>query len=593
MNPEDVESLLKRGRPSPPPADLRQRVLEEARRRIVAKPPGAQRSSQPRASRALPWAALPAAALLLGLLVLILFRGHGPAESPTSAGQASEDALDRLIAELRSPSPVHRELALCALKAYGGAAIGPMQKAMIDPELIDACRGVTPGMRAIEKKLESTKVSLSFQNAPTQTVLGSLRDLTGVNFIVDAASSSKLEGTLSLATKDESVGAALGRILAPMGLRLVVSPDLVVLVTDQNALEAPARMPLRIPGAKAATEQDLLPLANGSPDTRQLAERRVRAQGFAAESALWKSLDANSVDLRSRASDLLRSLYSIAEPPSLAGPRSPLPQKVHEFRITIDQQDASLRDLLEYMASASGLNFVIDPVSIPNPGEERISCTLSNIVLDGALRLILHPREKAYAVVNDVVIVTATDRIRFLPRPPFWRSPADILQLQALLRDLISGDRGRSEEASRRLVELGIMSLGPLWEAEATLPIEDAQRCRTARLLVEQTLGGWFPDEPSGGDPETLNTAQRGLLARRVSLGKGSLLKEALEKLQVKGQWRKGDQLALSLGVKDVPLGSLLRAVLGPSGLDFRLDGETLIIDEAAKIRAAMRVSPR
>ncbi|HEV3027033.1 MAG TPA: hypothetical protein VG457_05630, partial [Planctomycetota bacterium] len=179
------------------------------------------------------------------------------------------------------------------------------------------------------------------------------------------------------------------------------------------------------------------------------------------------------------------------------------------------------------------------------------------------------------------------------PKPPFWRSPADILEMETLLGDLISGDRGRSERASRRLVELGMASLGPLWEAEAALPAEDALRCRKARLLVEQALGGWFPDEPSGADPETLNSAQRELLARRVSLGKGSLLKEALEKLQVKTQWKTGDRLALVLGVKDVPLGALLRAVLGPSGLDFRMDGETLLVDEAAKIRAAKQGSPR
>jgi hypothetical protein len=570
-------------------------VLAEALLRIAAKQPGAQRASRPRirVSWALPWAALPAAALLLGALVLILFRGHGPVESPATAGQASEDALVRLIEELKSPSPVHRELALCALKAYGGAAIGPMKKATVAPELIDACRGITPGMRAIEKKLESTKISLSFRDAPAQQLLGSLRELTGIRFVVNAASSSLLHSTLSLEARDESIGAALGRILAPLGLRLVVSPDLVVFVTDQDRPEVPPRMPLRIPGAKALSEQDLLPLANGSPEARQLAERRVRAQGFAVESALWKALDGNSADLRLRAAELLRSLYRIAEPASLAGPRSPLPQKVQEFRITIDLQDSTLSALLDYMASVSGLNIVIDPVSIPNPEQEMISFTVSNIVLDGALRLMLQPRQKTYAVVEDVVIVTAEDRIRFLPKPPFWGSPADVLQMEKLLGDLISGDRGRSEQASGRLVELGMASLGPLWEAEAILPAEDAQRCRQARLQVEQTLGGWFPDEPSGADLETLNAAQRGLLARRVSVGKGSLLKDALEKLQVKGRWKAGDRLALSLGVKDVPLGSLLRAVLGPAGLDFSLDGETLIVDEAAKIRAALQGSPR
>lgn len=549
------------------------RLIERAAApQVQDVPPAALRNSVPK--RPPSRAGLAAAAVLLAALAWTLF--HTPPPAPETPA-AAQDPLDRLVAELKSPSPLRREIATLALKSHGAAAVERLQKAQADPALIDACRSITPEMRAIEKKLDTLKLDLKMENVTTEDVLKVLREFTGLNLLVDAAATDRLESSVSVEAKNESVGSILRRILEPKGMKALVTEEQVVFLTGKDKTLSPGLLPIRVPSTRAVSAKDLESLASDSPEARDRAAANLRALGFAAEPALWKTLDAPQAEARARAADLLRSLYSPAATPS----RTPLEGKVRTFQMTIDLQNTPLPEILEFMTSKSGIPIILDPVAFPNPELEMISYKVADIVLDGALRLMLQPRQKAYAVVGDVIVVTEEGRILNVPRPPYWREPAEARQMEKLLTDLASEDRTRSEKAARDLVEMGQPALGPLALAAAGLEGPAAERCRNARRQVVEELRAWIPDEPSGADLQSLTTAQRDLLSRRVTVAKGTRLEDAMKTLGVKTVLRQGIDLKIVIGLKDVPLGSMLRALLRPGRLDFQMEGETIVVDRA------------
>jgi Flp pilus assembly secretin CpaC/tetratricopeptide (TPR) repeat protein len=84
--------------------------------------------------------------------------------------------------------------------------------------------------------------------------------------------------------------------------------------------------------------------------------------------------------------------------------------KLHSIRITIDMQNAPLTAIVDYIREISGLNIHIS--GIDNPDAEMISFKVQDIVLDGALRLMLQPRNKAYLVRDGVVLITTADALK-------------------------------------------------------------------------------------------------------------------------------------------------------------------------------------
>ena len=84
--------------------------------------------------------------------------------------------------------------------------------------------------------------------------------------------------------------------------------------------------------------------------------------------------------------------------------------KLHSIRITIDMQNAPLTAIVDYIREISGLNIHIS--GIDNPDAEMISFKVQDIVLDGALRLMLQPRNKAYMVRDGVVLITTADALK-------------------------------------------------------------------------------------------------------------------------------------------------------------------------------------
>jgi type II secretory pathway component GspD/PulD (secretin)/tetratricopeptide (TPR) repeat protein len=84
--------------------------------------------------------------------------------------------------------------------------------------------------------------------------------------------------------------------------------------------------------------------------------------------------------------------------------------KLKSIRITIDMQNAPLTAIIDYIREISGLNMHISGVD--NAETEMISFKVADIVLDGALRLMLGPRQLAYVVRDGVVLITKQDQLK-------------------------------------------------------------------------------------------------------------------------------------------------------------------------------------
>ncbi|MBI2899425.1 MAG: tetratricopeptide repeat protein [Planctomycetes bacterium] len=86
-------------------------------------------------------------------------------------------------------------------------------------------------------------------------------------------------------------------------------------------------------------------------------------------------------------------------------------EKLKNTPITLEQ-NAPLTVVVDYIREFSGLNFVIDTKAIPKPDEEQITIKVQNIVLDGALRLMLSSKQMVHYVEGGVVIITKVETLK-------------------------------------------------------------------------------------------------------------------------------------------------------------------------------------
>jgi hypothetical protein len=569
-------------------------AIQDALAEEAVSPPEALLQAAPSVRRyKLSIAGLAAAAVLLATLAWLLF--HAPKKEENhfadSGRRPSQEPVERLISELQSSSSVRREIATLALKRYGSAVVEKLEKAKVDPTVIDACRGITAEMKAIQKKLDTMKIDLAFENTSFVDILAFIRDFSGLNIVVDAAITFDSTKSLTLKTKDLALKNVLSLLLTQFELTYAVTQEKVVLITSKEKAQRPqeSQTPIRIPGAKRELTREIAALGSEQPAERDRASAALRAIGFAAEHPLWDALGSGNAEIRARAADLLRTLYS----PEAKAELTPVEQKLRSIRITIDMENAPLTAIVKYIGEIGKLTFVVDPVAIPNPDADVISFKVQDIVLDGALKLMLGPREMGYVAVGDVVLVTKWEKVLVSPTPPFWTTPAEAREVEALLADVSSGDPERQKRGEDGLLLKGPDALGPLTEAAKSLSGEGAGRCRALRLKLAEAVGAWLVDEPSGVDLQTLTKAQQDLLTKSRQLpATDQSLREALQSIGVQASFKAGDSLHLKGCLQSASLGSLLKALLRPGGLDFYLDGETIVVDTAANVRAALEKRP-
>jgi len=370
--------------------------------------------------------------------------------------------------------------------------------------------------------------------------------------------------------------------VAPHGLKTMAIPEGVILITDpaKEAKALSGNVPVKVSRTDRNLAKEFEALGNDSPAERDRAITTLRRLGFAAERSLWGALDAPSPEARARAADLLRSLYS----PAPAAPTPELEVRLRTTRITINMVNAPLTAVLDFISQTSRISIVIDTEAVPNPEQEMISFKVADIVVDGALRLMLGPRQKTFTAAGDAVLITGTGRFARTPRGPFWTDPEQAKRIESLIDDLASEDSARQGRAQKECEALGTEVLGPLLEAAGILDAPAAERCRAAA----RSLAVWLVDEPSGADLQKLSAAQAKLLGDPLAAKESDSLEAVLKRSGLTYELKAKHEHVLRFSGPALKAGSLLKLLTRPYGLDFHLVDETVVVDTAANVRAAV-----
>jgi hypothetical protein len=209
-------------------------------------------------------------------------------------------------------------------------------------------------------------------------------------------------------------------------------------------------------------------LGSRSKERQEMARFALRAYGAAALDRLLKDgIDASFIGLRGPSEE-----------------DQQIQEKLKAIRVSIDMQQASLPAVVDYLREISGLDIKVDAGAIPKADQEMISFKVADIVLDGALRLMLIPRQKRYTVRDGVVLITAgPDRPEAAPP----RAPVRLRAGPSLGRKEAAALSGESPDERDRAMEglrrLGFAAEPALWEA---LESSDAEsRGRAVELLRE------------------------------------------------------------------------------------------------------------
>lgn len=556
--------------PAEPPQDLLVRLAAPPRRRPDLRHPLSLAAHAT------------AAAVLLGLVWILTRPPSPPGGLPADKDHKAPDPIDRLIAELKSPVPLRRELAELALKAYRGTAVPKLEKAKADPALIDACRGITPEDRAVLNKLKDVRATIDMQNAPLVAVVEYLREISSLNLIIDAAHAESVNAaTVSIKAADIPLDELLTKVLEPHGLARDVCSGGVVLVTRKREPAEPAgAAPLRF-RADPGRVRRLVDALGRDP----AAERELLLLGFAAERALWDALDAPQAETRGKAAELIRRLYAGAP----QGP-SPLAKKLAETKIDMAFENSKVTDMLEFVADFAGV-----PILLRADGDafkKDVTFKVKDLSLRNTLKLLLSQVGCDPVVVGDVVLASGNDGSRILRTPESgaaWASPDEARQIEGLIGGLLSGDSARARKASEALAERGPDILVPLLHAAHAVGGDAAARCRELARRVADAEGIWLLDEPSGADLQALTPEQDRLLKIKMSFTvEGETLEEFLRKQGVKCAMKAGGEAKLHAYLRDIPRGFFLRSFTRLRGLDFYMDGTTIVVDTAANVRAAV-----
>ena len=524
-----------------------------------------------------------AAAFLAGLAWLLFYKPSedkipGPADSGKTA---RKDDIDRLIGELKSSSPLRREIAEAALKAYGETAADRLEKAKADPALIDACRGLGPADHKVMKSLRENKVTLDMAKVPLTAAIEYLREITNLNFVIDTKDFfSRPE--ISISVTNISAADALDQICRQLEYGWTVRDETAVIV--QRKPTVPSRAPVRVL-ARTDAERWAAALENPLKERHDEAAAVLRDLGFAAEPALWRLLDSADTGARDRAAELLRKLYTPYGPPDADG----LKEKLRTAKISLDLADAPLTVALEYIGEVTGINFAIDGGAIESPEDHRINAKVKDLAVGNTLKFLLDPWQRIHVVIQDLVLITKQGRVRETPRRPVWMEPEKARKMELLMDALSSPDEVRHRKAADELAEIGEEALGPLLQGYRLFDGAAAARCSAVRRRIAARMGVWLTDEPSGADVQRLTAAQRDIISRKVNLKfSNRSLQETFKDLEVPFELRANYPWKVAFAAKDLRLASFLRTATRPHGLDFYLAGDKVVIDTAERVRQAV-----
>lgn len=533
-----------------------------------------------------PLAGLAAAVLLLAALAWILFHPAGPKES-FPAAQAPNDPLDRLIAELKGPSKERRAAAEAALKPFGEAAAARLEKEGLDPALARGVPAPGPEDAALRQKLKSQRVTIDMQNVSMTAILNHLQAVCGVRIEVDRSGGRDPDKEMiSFKVADIVADGALRLMLGPRQLKYVIQGG-IVFVTEGEipSILARGRAPVRIAGASPAAPPLVVALGSEGIAAREAAESSLRRLGFAAEGALWDGLDSPDAEVRGRAGTLLRELYL----PRLSNSVSPLEARLRAARYPGKGTEGSIRSQVEELSAVTGIPLVFATLKT-DLSREIFPVNWPGSALD-ALSHLLAPENLKVVFLDRIGVITEgdapIDRTRW--DGPAWLPYEEARAVERHLADLASPDPERRKNGAAELVRLGPPALEPLLQASRLLDPAVAARA----LDTAARIDSWRVDVPSGSDLQTLTPAQQRIVDGSVSLRIDSVPLTDIIAALVKTSGGRSDIRApldrkTSLKVTDAPLGPLLKALTRPYGLDSYMVGDTVVVDTAANVRAAV-----
>jgi len=530
-------------------------------------------------------AALAAAAVLLAALVWALWQPSVDRTPATPPLPTQEAEIDRLLGELRSSSPVRKKLAYLALARYGGSAFEAYQYFSTHPDLPPA-RGETAEDRALLARLKTKRITLKVEKGLYTDVESLLREHVG-RFRMELRDGDFETAFISLNLENATVYEALESVSAQLKVPFGIRYGSVLIGKPPEELSL---APLRIAARPAEVARRIAQLSSDAPEQRDEATHALRLLGFGAEPALWAALDSPSLETRSRAEALLVEFYGGA---TAATGREKRPL------VTVDLSDVLVQDVMTEILRQAG---AVLPVILDNRTElpfESVSFKIESFPFDSALQLLLQRKGTDCIVGPDSVLITSRghNALRTSRSGVLWLKPAPARAAETLIADLASGDPKRIEKMMHRLQESEALQgvetetvLDVLDAASGALEGDALRRCQRLRRTIAAGGWAWCPDLPSGAELQSLTPAQRALLDARVTLPAtdGLTIEELLKRdgvrFDLRSTWNPSAPAYRGMGKAPTRL-SLLRLALRNEGLDFYLDGETIVIDTEDKVR--------
>ncbi len=199
-----------------------------------------------------------------------------------------------------------------------------------------------------------------------------------------------------------------------------------------------------------------------------------------------------------------------------------LRDRLKSQRLTIDLQNVSMTAILNHLQLVCDVRIEVDRASLPNPEKEMISFKVADIVADGALRLMLGPRQLKYVVQGGVVFVTGGELPAIVA---LGRAPVRIVMASPAAPPLVAalGSEGIAsrETAESSLRKLGFAAEAALWDGLDSPDVEVRGRAGTLlRRLYRPRLA-------ASGTP--LETKLRAL--RYEGKGEGAPIRSQVEEL--------------------------------------------------------------
>jgi hypothetical protein len=334
---------------------------------------------------------------------------------------------------------VHEQVAslLAALRSVGDQTA---EGKIPDPMLFDRVWPEPPAYEAVRKALKR-KTSVDFQESPLDHVVGHLRDVSGVNVVLDRRALEEVgispDVPLSFRAADVTLASALRTMLDDLTLTYQVW-DEVILITSPE--EAEMRLTIgvypvadlvsgrRDGGGVAGQLNAIEPIVTGivSPDRWD----DVGGPGTMAPAPFERVkalVISQTRDVHQEVVALFEAIREIArrededhpgEPVMLdhgTGTRSPADEAVRKAlaqEVTIDMHEVPLKDMMSFLHATYGIEVrleetLLDDVGIPP--DRPVTLRVSGVTLGSALHLLLRPLQLTWVVDQGTLVITTPE----------------------------------------------------------------------------------------------------------------------------------------------------------------------------------------